>query len=184
MSLPVLLLPPVCNENAGDGGTMILLSVVRMRLACLPVAPTLPATLTATPRPAGLPGKQRVSILDYYWRGHVYPGSFHSSDLALTLGPGDVDDMQSFKGYNMLQINVTRVCLSYVPKDCTDPPDICLKRATQAMLYGNSRARGSSGELAPQALLAAIVVPVVAAGGWQCGDNDKAWLCLFLWMWS
>lgn len=180
----MLLLPPVCNDNAGDGGTMILLSVVRTRLACLPVAPTLPATLTATPRPAGLPGKQRVSILDYYWRGHVYPGSFHSSDLALTLGPGDVDDMQSFKGYNMLQINVTRVCLSYVPKDCTDPPDICLKRATQAMLYGNSRARGSSGELAPQALLAAIVVPVVAAGGWQCGDNDKAWLCLFLWMWS
>jgi hypothetical protein len=99
--------------------------------------------------------------MDYYWRGTVYPGSFHSSDLALFLGPGDVDDMQSFKGYDMLQINVTRVCLSYVPSDCVDPPDICLKRAVQQMLYGKPR---SGRDLSFQALLAAIVVPVVAAG--------------------
>jgi hypothetical protein len=155
---------------------MVLLSVVRVRLACLPVASNLKHTLTATPRPPELTGKQQVSILDYYWRGTVYPGSVHSSDLALFLGPGDVDDMQSFRGYNMLQINVTRVCLSYVPKDCIDPPDICLKRAVQQMLYGKSR--DGRAELSFQALLAAIVVPVVAAGGRQYSGDGEG---LLLW---
>ncbi|KAF6258192.1 hypothetical protein COO60DRAFT_1144751 [Scenedesmus sp. NREL 46B-D3] len=142
----------------GDGGTMVLLSVVRVRLACVPVASNFEQSLTARPRPSALPGAQQVSLQDFPWRGEVYPGSVHSADLAFFLGPGDVDDTQSFRGYDMLQINVSRVCLSYVTSDCTDPADICQSRAVQQMLQGpDSRSQPSYA-----AVLAAIVVPVVA----------------------
>jgi hypothetical protein len=147
---------------AGDGGMMLLLGVVRVRMACMPIASNHAASLMAIPRPADLPGAQQVTILDYFWRGTVYPGSVHSSDLALFLGPGDSDDMQAFRGYDMLQLNVTRVCMSYVSRDCTDPPDVCLSRAVQQMVHGNTRTARS--KLSYGALLAAIVVPVVVAG--------------------
>jgi hypothetical protein len=145
---------------------MLLLGVVRVRLACLPIASNHAESLMAIPRPSEVPGQQTVTILDYFWRSAVYPGSVHSSDLALFLGPGDVDDMQAFRGYNMHQLNVTRVCMSYVSRDCLDPPDTCLTRAVRQMLNGNPRDGRS--DLPYAALLAAIVVPVVTAGALYC----------------
>jgi hypothetical protein len=145
---------------------MLLLGVVRVRMACLPIASNHAKSLMTIPRPEELPGKQTVTILDYFWRDTVYPGSVHSSDLALFLGPGDVDDMQAFRGYNMHQLNVTRVCMSYVSRDCLDPPDTCLSRAVRQMLNGDSRE--GRRDLPYAGLIAAIVVPVVTAGALYC----------------
>jgi hypothetical protein len=155
---------------------MLLLGVVRVRLACLPIATNHAESLMAIPRPQELPGKQTVTILDYFWRDTVYPGSVHSSDLALFLGPGDVDDMQAFRGYNMHQLNVMRVCMSYVSMDCLDPPDTCLSRAVRQMLNGNFQ--DGRRDMPYSGLVAAIVVPVVTAGALYCRGLDSLLLRL------
>jgi hypothetical protein len=113
----------------------VLISVPRVRLVCTPVPANLHSVLSSTPRPPQLPGKQLAGVLDYYfWRETVFPRSIHLTDLAAFLGPGDADDMQQYRGYNMLQVNVTRVCLSYVSSDCKDSPEICVTSAVQAIL--------------------------------------------------
>jgi hypothetical protein len=147
---------------AGDGGTLVLINVPRVRLVCTPVPPNLLNVLNSTLRPPELPGTQLARILDtYFWRETLYPNSIHLTDLAAFLGPGDVDELQAYRGINMLQVNVTRVCLTYAPSDCVDTAEVCVTNAVQAIL----RSQAHGGGLSQQALVAAIVVPVVAAGG-------------------
>jgi hypothetical protein len=147
---------------AGDGGTIVLISVPRVRLVCSHPTPNLLQFLAATPRPPELSGKQLVSTLDnYFWRGTVYPRSIHLTDLGAFLGPGDVDEMQAYRGSNMLQVNVTRVCLTYVASDCVESAEVCVLNALQAMLQNGAH----TGGLSQQARVAAIAVPLVAAGG-------------------
>jgi hypothetical protein len=83
------------------------------------------------------------------------------TDLGVFLGPGDVDEMQAYRGYNMLQVNVTRVFLTYVASDCGESPEVCVTNVLQAMLNHE----GHTGGLSQQALVAATVVPIVATGG-------------------
>jgi hypothetical protein len=158
----------------------VLVSVPRVRLVCTHVPPNLLQFLTSTPRPPELPGTQLASILDnYFWRGTAFPQSIHLTDLGVFWGPGDVDEMQAYCSYNMLQVNVTRVCLTYVAVDCAEPPEVCVTNAVHAMLKNKAH----TGGLSQRALVAAIVVPIVAAGGSDrsaCGNSARVYCyCMY-----
>jgi hypothetical protein len=82
---------------AGEG-ILELIGVSRRRIACSRVVNASLATIRNTPRPAGFPGTQEVGLVDYMHRGRLYPDSMHSTDVALFVSPGDVEDVAYYAG--------------------------------------------------------------------------------------
>lgn len=85
------------STNPGEG-MLQLVDVVRVRIACSSLVDKSVVTLRATPRPSRWPGQQQVSIIDYDYRGRLYPGSVRVDDVVLFVSPGDVEDAAYYAG--------------------------------------------------------------------------------------
>jgi hypothetical protein len=55
-------------------------------------------------------------------------GSVHAEDLHAFISPADVTDTSFYAGYNLLQLNTTRVCEAYVSDECVSKRggDVCV----------------------------------------------------------
>lgn len=72
--------------------------VVRVRIACSVVINATVTTLRTTPRPPTFPGVQRVGLVDFEYRGRMYPDSVHVEDVVLFVSHGDVEDSAYYAG--------------------------------------------------------------------------------------
>lgn len=54
--------------------------------------------------------------------------SLHSIDLRASVSPADVADTSYFAGYQLVQLNTTRICQTYVPDECVAKRggDVCV----------------------------------------------------------
>eukprot|EP00878_Enallax_costatus_P017228 GHUV01018089.1.p1 GENE.GHUV01018089.1~~GHUV01018089.1.p1 ORF type:complete len:330 (+),score=38.01 GHUV01018089.1:332-1321(+) len=117
----------------GDG-LITFQNVIRFRIACVNDTQVTFDNLANSTRPAAFPGKQQVQWKDLQLWGAVYPRSIHIVDFAYFVGPADVTEFQMYAGYYLIQRNVTRACLSYIPDACllANTPDVCLNKAIEA----------------------------------------------------
>ncbi|KAF6263889.1 hypothetical protein COO60DRAFT_308019 [Scenedesmus sp. NREL 46B-D3] len=162
---------------AGEGtsSVLLLINVLRLRLACAPNAEELVAALRSTPRapPGGgvtAAASNQVAMKTFVYNGTAYPDSVSAIDTSSVVSPGDVADTQQYyAGYSVQQINTTRICLSFVPSECVEAKgaDPCVIDAVNALLAAEADAAAAQAGTGGTNV-AAIVAPVVVGESRAC----------------
>ncbi|GBF92133.1 kinase [Raphidocelis subcapitata] len=139
----------------GAGGSRLAMDdVVRWRYVCT-AAPDAVKVHASYPRAPGMPGPQRVSIVDAVcWRGTCFEGgSVHYLDFATVVAPSMSESTSYLPGYTLVLRNTTRVCTALVPDAClqVESRDQCLIEYTDRYIdsmNGDARARQRANAIA------------------------------------